>query len=207
MKNENSLSGLRGFAAFMVVIHHYLIAFYPSLYNGNLETIKTNSGIEPQIATSPLNVIYNGNFFVCIFFVLSGYVLSYKFFKYKDDKAITSSAVRRYIRLMLPVLFSTTISYIFMKLNLFYNDKVALITGSNWWLAEFYNFMPNIFEMVKQALYGTFFENKSYYNGVLWTMQYELIGSFFVFGICSIFGRMRNRFVFYIIGILLVIYS
>lgn len=203
MQNEKSLDGLRGVAAFIVVIHNYLLGFYPSTYSGNMDTIRTNSGIDATLASTPINILYNGNVSVCIFFVLSGYVLSYKFFKYSDKNIITSSAIRRYLRLMIPVLFSIIVAYVFMKFKLFYNSDVAIITGSDWWLANFYNFTPNIFEMLKQGAYGVFFLNESSYNAVLWTMHYELFGSFVVFGIISIFGNIRNRSIIYIVCILL----
>lgn len=203
MQNEKSLDGLRGVAAFIVVIHNYLLGFYPSTYSGNMDTIRTNSGIDATLASTPINILYNGNVSVCIFFVLSGYVLSYKFFKYSDKNIITSSAIRRYLRLMIPVLFSIIVAYVFMKFKLFYNSDVAIITGSDWWLANFYNFTPNIFEMLKQGAYGVFFLNESSYNAILWTMHYELFGSFVVFGIISIFGNIRNRSIIYIVCILL----
>ncbi|WP_443147193.1 acyltransferase family protein [Paenibacillus sp. KACC 21273] len=80
MQKLKYLDGLRGLAALIVVISHFVVAFYPSLYNGSIDSVHTQKSLELWISKSPFNLFYNGNFAVCVFFVLSGYVLSYKFF-------------------------------------------------------------------------------------------------------------------------------
>ena len=82
------LDGLRGVAAFIVVIAHYIQVFYPTVFNGNIESIHTKNNLELIFYKTPLNLFFNANFCVCIFFVLSGYVLSIKFFKYNDKEII-----------------------------------------------------------------------------------------------------------------------
>ncbi len=93
------LDGLRGLAAFIVVIYHHFYGFYPKFLYPSEDKVLT------QLSGSPLNIFYNGNFAVYIFFILSGYVLTYKFFKTRNYGIIISSAARRYIRLLVPVLF------------------------------------------------------------------------------------------------------
>lgn len=205
MEKENVLEGTRGLAAFIVMVSHFIVAFYPSLYNGSADTLKFASEIEITIAKSPVSIFYNGHLSVCIFFILSGYVLSYKFFKYKDDKIIVSSALRRYFRLMLPVLFSVFSAYIILKANLFYNLEAAKISGSDWWLGTFYTFDANFIQMINEGAYKVFFMNQCSYNPVLWTMHYELFGSFFVFGFLSLFGQLKRRYILYLIALLLTL--
>ncbi|NSB23372.1 acyltransferase family protein [Clostridium saccharoperbutylacetonicum] len=204
IQNEKSLDGLRGLAAFIVIIHHYLVGFYPSTYTGNINSIRTSSGFDALISRTPFNLFFNGNASVCMFFILSGYVLSCKFFKYKEKNIVISSAIRRYLRLMIPVLSSIVLVFILMKFKLFYNIQASTITGSDWWLGSFYNFEPNTFEMLKQGLYRVFFFSETSYNAVLWTMHYELFGSFIVFGFLFIFGKIKTRVITYIVIIFLL---
>lgn len=204
MNKLKYLDGVRGFAAFIVVIHHYLLGFFPALLNGNLNSIKTKNGIELLIASSPLNLIYAGNSAVCIFFILSGYVLTYKFFKCNDERLIISSANRRYLRLLVPVLFSLVVTYVFMKLGFFYNIKASQLTNSDW-LASYYNFEPNFIEMLKEGFWGVFFQQTSFYNPVLWTMYYEFYGSLLVLGFAYAFGKVRNRYIIYLIASLITV--
>lgn len=202
MKKEKYLDGVRGMAAFIVVIYHYVAAFYPALYTGNVNNIKTSGGVELFIVNSPFNILYDGSVSVCIFFILSGYVLTYKYFKDDDIQKIRSTAIRRYIRLVIPVVFSVFIAYIILKLKLFYNIQAAEVSSSEW-LKGFYNFEPNVFEMIKQAIYGVLFKQSTTYNPVLWTMYYEFYGSFLVIAFALMFGKVRNRWIVY--SILLVL--
>ncbi|MFK5073434.1 acyltransferase family protein, partial [Klebsiella pneumoniae] len=63
--------------------------------------------LETLLATTPLFGLYSGTFFVAMFFVLSGFVLSYRFLLTPQREIVFSSACRRYLRLAYPVLFTT----------------------------------------------------------------------------------------------------
>lgn len=193
MKKIQYLNGLRGVAAFEVVFHHFVLAFYPALFSGPGIPTHLAAGEEVAASGSFLNLLWDGNFAVCIFFVLSGFVLSHKFFLQKEPEIITASAVKRYFRLALPVAFSVLLAYVFMKLSLFYNDPVATLSGSGW-LSGFWNFQPDFFDSLKQAFIGSFFFSIFDYNAILWTIACEFMGSFLVFGFLAIFGKVRKRF-------------
>ncbi|MBD2845513.1 acyltransferase family protein [Paenibacillus sp. IB182496] len=79
------LDGLRGLAALVVVISHYIQVFYPAALNGKAE--QAHFKWDTWYGYSPVNLFYNGQFAVCLFFALSGYVLNVKLFDKKlDDK-------------------------------------------------------------------------------------------------------------------------
>lgn len=125
------LEGLRGIASLIVVFHHYMCAFYPAMVFGAGAAFHIGP-IEARFAASPLNVLYNGGFAVCIFFVLSGYVLTNRYFRIRQRDLVTSSAVRRYVRLMIPTLFTVIVAYLLSTANLYYNGLASNITGSTW---------------------------------------------------------------------------
>ena len=183
------IEGLRGVAAFIVVLHHFSVAFYPATYNGNYSQIHTQNAIELFIATNPLNLFINGNFPVCIFFILSAYVLSYKFFKFPNYELIKSAAIRRYFRLAIPVLFSVFVAYTFMQFSLFYNKQAGDITLSTWWLSAFWNFKPDLL----RAFLGSLLLSSNYNSLVLWMMPIELFGSYWIFGALFIYNMHLNR--------------
>jgi peptidoglycan/LPS O-acetylase OafA/YrhL len=193
------LEGLRGLAALIVVTYHHFYGFFPMLL------YPSKNKLFSDISASPINILYNGHFAVYVFFVLSGFVLSYKFFKFKDFKILTSSAARRYIRLLPPVLFSILASYFLLSQSLFFNKEASII--SKCCLATYFSFNANIFNALYDSFISSFFINGSPYNIVLWTIKYEMLGSFFVFAIAGLFGQLKNRFVFYIIILLLTIYN
>ena len=71
MKKIQYLNGLRGVAAFEVVFHHFILAFYPALFSGPGIATHLAAGEEVAASGSFLNLFLDGNFSVCIFFLLN----------------------------------------------------------------------------------------------------------------------------------------
>ncbi|MDR0269754.1 acyltransferase [Paenibacillus sp.] len=195
------LDGLRGLAACVVVVSHFFQVFAPSVFEGKPEIV--HFGFESFVARTPLNLLFNGNFSVCVFFVLSGFVLSWRYFQTKDKIHIYSSALRRYLRLAVPATLSVVFAYGVMLLGLGYFDDIRQTTLSS--MPDPFLASSNLPVMIQEALFHTFFHYGSAYNPVLWTMTYELFGSFLIFGFLLTVGRFRLRFIAYaILAVLLI---
>lgn len=193
----NYLDGLRGIAAVNVMIMHFFIVFLPAMiYSDRMPSHLGN--FEQIFSNTPLGLIGAGNFSVCIFFILSGYVLTQKYFKTKDRNIIISGAVRRYIRLFVPVLVAILLSFLLASAGVFhyYIETVAISGNNNY--AGYWIFTPDIIEAIKQAVWGTFFAGEDTYNPVLWTMTIEFYGSILVFAMTFLFGQQRARWTFYL---------
>jgi peptidoglycan/LPS O-acetylase OafA/YrhL len=200
MAKLQHLEGLRGSAAFVVVMHHFACAFLPAAIFGG--AVAANMAAAKTLYQTPLGIFVAGNLAVCIFFVLSGFVLSHKFFQTKDHEVVRSSAVRRYFRLMPPIMGSILIAYVLMHLALFYNHPAARISGSSMWLGVYWSTLPGFREALYEGFYGiiTGNSNPGIFNNVLWTMSLEFFGSFLVFGFLALFGRMHHRWLAYILA-------
>ncbi|MEC0094399.1 acyltransferase family protein [Paenibacillus macquariensis] len=196
------LDGIRGLAAFAVVISHYIQVFYPAALNGRPQQAHFEWDI--WYGHSPINLFYNGQFAVCLFFVLSGYVLSVKMFEKELDsetfqKLLHSSAIRRYIRLAVPVAVSVLLVYLAIITNAFYLQE---LWGTTWtdMKKNYYALDTNVYTVIKAAIFDPFFRFKAHpYNPVLWTMSYELLGSFLIFGFLALFGRVKKRWIVYVV--------
>lgn len=114
------LDGLRGVAALFVVIHHYALQYTASSPQGWRMGAQ---GTHNWFFQLPLvRVVHSGRFMVVIFFVISGYVLSYRSLKLAREgkheqllDSLGSSVFRRWIRLHFPVIASTFIAFVLAR--------------------------------------------------------------------------------------------
>lgn len=128
--------------------------------------------------------VFNGNAAVCIFFVLSGYVLSE--LVQRSPLSFPAQVVRRYLRLVVPMLLTSAFAWVLLATGLYRNQQAAALLSSSFdssWLASWYKFDPSFRGMIGETLYSVFIDGRSDYNCNLWTMQPELIGSLYVFAI------------------------
>ena len=88
-----------------VMLCHFKGAFFP------------DSSMVQKIMQTPGNIIFSGNTPVRIMFVISGFVLAYKYFlDTRSDWA--PDIIKRYIRLGLPCLVAILFAYMLMKFGL-----------------------------------------------------------------------------------------
>lgn len=176
----NYLDGLRGIAAFAVFICHALYNFLPDVLNCK--------GIF-WIFASPLGFFFfKGSFAVTVFFILSGYVLTQRFFQTGDYKILEGMAVRRYPRLMIPVLGSVIFVYLLLNLHMLIPTESTPAWEN----------IPPVYVILFNGLYGVFFNGDNSFNPPLWTMKTEFLGSIIVFMMAALFGKSKHRFLFYI---------
>jgi peptidoglycan/LPS O-acetylase OafA/YrhL len=188
------LEGLRGVAAIVVVLYHVITMFYPNMALG--PRIVQHMRLEDNLYGNPLNVFLSGGFAVGIFFVLSGFVLSIGFFQSGKESIVKKLASKRYLRLMVPALASVLLSFLLLSLHFNANRDASVAITQSGTIGE-WSFPLNIFDALKQATYGIFFESVKYYNPVLWTMTFEFIGSFIVFLCLFLFGKSNYRWMVY----------
>ena len=196
-----SLEGLRGLAAIVVVIYHFILIFYPNIFYGFTSSFSSpqHMRFEDNLYSSILTGGFSGVFAVAIFFVLSGFVLSIGFFQTGDEAIIKKLAVKRYARLMLPALTSVILAYLIIATGLSSSREAAVEIIGGGSASVQWDFIPNLFEAVKQGVWSIFATGEDSYNRVLWTMHYEFFGSFLVFFVLFVFGKLKHRNIIYIL--------
>lgn len=155
--------------------------------------------------------MFDGNFAVWLFWVMSAMVLSLRYHSTTDKLSqrdiVIDSAIRRYPRLFLPVLASILFAWGLHQCGFMSNIKLAELLGDQYdrWLGSQYLFAPDFFSAISSAAWQTFFafDKDATYNGVLWTMEVELFGSLFLFGFLFLFGSTRFRIYLYAVSIIL----
>lgn len=171
------MDGLRGLASLAVCFWHNFLAFFPGAVDKSVPV--RSELIEEVIYRSPLNILFAGDFSVYIFFMLSGFVISVKFFGASDAENLKKAYFRRYVRLMPPAFVTVLISYVLIRSGLMFNKQAAAIAHS-WWLD--YNWrdvVPTLWGAVHSGMYDMWFVGipaASSYNSNLGTLLVELLG-------------------------------
>lgn len=205
------LDGLRGVAALFVMIHHYAYQYTATSPQGwHTGGIESNNWF---FQLPLIRVVHSGRFMVAIFFVISGYVLSYRSLKLAREgrptqllDSLASSVFRRWLRLHLPVIVSTFIAFVLARYNLWIDmpfDWAHSSTGSytahkaipfpiptgsfNTQLRDWYEDAKQLCDPFR---YGVV--TASRYNiNVLWTIPLEWMGSMLVF--TTVLGIARTK--------------
>ncbi|MEI6557371.1 MAG: acyltransferase [Rhodospirillaceae bacterium] len=187
------LDGIRGGAAFSVFVCHFIQTFLPHIYY--TDRSESHGLWEDQFATSPFNIIVNGNFAVCLFFVLSGYVLSCRYLADGDLDLLRRLAIKRYLRLMLPTLGAVLVAWLILAAGGYSFGAAQVFTKSG--MRDTYATVVPLWAALEQGTVGAFFLGQWSLDPVLWTMQTELFGSFLVFSLLALFAGVRWRWAAY----------
>lgn len=138
------LDGMRGWAALLVVLHHGILAVDFALFTG--QPSKSRGHGDLWLSGTPFfPLAAAGNAAVCIFFALSGFVLAHAY-SHSRQYWLTL-AVRRYLRLGLPMLAGCLIAWLLLALGLMRNEQAALLTHSSWLGGQFHQH-PNLIKAI-----------------------------------------------------------
>lgn len=207
MKQVERLNYLNGIKvlSFLCVFHvHFLNAFYPAVYSLNPEDSHTAGNLELLIGCSPLNLISAGKFTVRLFLILSGFFIARKYFLTGNEKAIGEGAFKKYFRLVVPILFVNVLAAVLMYAGFYKNNEAAIAADSVAFFGSYNQFEPSILQAAKEALWDCFFGEANTYNGPLWFIYYEFMGSMLVSAILVLFGKSRARYLVYAVSALLL---
>jgi peptidoglycan/LPS O-acetylase OafA/YrhL len=116
------LDGLRGIAAFIVYIDHFSAPHFSGMLDSYGSSPSSNSLLQLPI----VRLLYAGSPMVCIFFVVSGTVLSLKPIALIKSQRwdvlsqnLSSSVLRRAIRLLLPTTFATFLIMLMVQMRFY----------------------------------------------------------------------------------------
>jgi peptidoglycan/LPS O-acetylase OafA/YrhL len=167
------LEAVRGIASVVVVFHHFVLAFLPG--------VKASAPTGYFVA--PWQWVINGEGAVSLFFVLSGFVLTRRYFETPPAFGdVTIAAAKRFPRLFLPASASILLGYSLLAFGGRPYMEAGRLTDS-WWLSEFGgsavkgNFVPSLSSALQQC-FGIFLvKQQTMYSSNLWTMRPEPFGS------------------------------
>lgn len=193
MKKNEGIEGLRGWAAMIVVMSHLILTIWPAMASGIEKDVR--SRLDMAIFHSPLTIFYSGTFAVFVFFVMSGYVLSVKFFRTGDEQIIRDLFLKRYVRLMLPALCSTVLACLLVKLGFLIGPEQLSL--SSWFTS--YSPSHDLPAAIYEGFWRCFILGESNFNWALWTMRVELLGSLLTFSLCLLTKNTDKKWIIYLL--------
>lgn len=201
-----ALDGLRGWACLLVFNFHFFFTYTWHTHIG--------WGFNKQYfgfhQLPFLHMIFSGHIMVAIFFVISGYVLSYRPLKtirsgsFEQTFAVLSSATfRRGLRLYIPSIVGLFCVFIAVRLG-FYNysrwvvDNSRTITGTNEQhpiilrstYIQMWDWYNTIVRLMNFWDWGLYYNN---YNPHLWTIPVEFRSSIVLFVTILAVSRFRTK--------------
>ncbi len=180
-KNQriNWLDGIKGISCLFIFFHHFCLLYYPAAHYGCAQPTKAN-GIDTFLATSPLGLIVNGNFFVHLFIFISGYVITYQILSIQHEK-IGFFLFKRYLKLIFPLAVYSLIIFI---------TRLPSFLGNEDFIK---NIVKEMYKTADSLLFGILFKGDIYLGGHLWMMHCIFLGGIIVALITSIYWISNNK--------------
>lgn len=167
------LDGLKGFACLGVFTHHFFLSFFPASYFGADAPSMTASGFDTWLSTEPYAFFVNGNFWVCLFLLISAFLLSGKIFALRESPSdqsfdrLSRMILKRYLRLMIPATLIGILNYFLVILlnitNLNYMQEVNALS------------FP---KLLYHAVIHMWIQVDSSVQGPFWMLHYLVFGSY-----------------------------
>ncbi len=177
--------------SFYLELLRVFAAFYVFIYHVGSETIDNKQYLSNNKYTSFLNLKYStAHFFVMIFFVLSGYLITMSASKPKlTFKSFITFRLGRLYSVLIPALvFSFTVEFFFKLFNYSIISKIDNISF------PLLRFILNLFFL---GQIGSFCSTPPF-NGAFWSVQYEFI-YYVVLGVVLLIRKPYKYFILFLI--------
>lgn len=165
-----ALDGLRGLAAFVVLVSHAML-LDPQLaapYGPERAGPGDADGVAWWITWTPLHLFWAGSEAVFVFFVLSGFVVALPYLDAARGRSWRAYYLRRLIRLYVPVLGSVVLAVL---MALVIHREVA--SGHSWWL----NAHSVALDPRQIARATVTWTGENWLNSPLWSLGWEAMFS------------------------------
>lgn len=193
------IDGMKGIACIGILIHHFFVGFLPATYYGADAVSHLQTNFEETFSQSPFSFILNGNFWVCIFCIVSAFLLSYKVMNNDKKEKVSTSILNRYFKLVLPLFIVSLIVYLLLSLNLFRNIAASDITKSTW-LASYYNHEETFINVLKTSFIDVWFIGNSDFSTAFWMLSILFNGGIVAIVLSEIQWKFgKKSIIFYII--------
>ena len=111
----DGLTGLKGIGAVVMLLFHFCQQYLPAIISR--EDAAYISATEKLISYSPLYIAVNAQFFISVFWGISGFLMGYLYYLDNGLPEMRKRVVKKYIYFLAPMLISTLGSYAALKMG------------------------------------------------------------------------------------------
>lgn len=136
----------------------------------------------------PLGMVINGEFWVCVFAILSGYLLNKK--NIKNGTELIKICINRYLRFVIPFFFANFFVYLLYRFVGFSTQKCGMIINNEWLLNQYTNPIRFISVVKNSFILG------SELNNNFWIIKHMLLGSWLIYisnYVCCKFNKQKIK--------------
>lgn len=146
----------------------------------------------------PLGMVINGEFWVCVFAILSGYLINKKNIKNATD--LIKICINRYFRFVIPFFFANFFVYLLYSFAGFSAQKCGMIINNEWLLNQYTNPIGFISVVKNSFMLG------SELNNNFWIIKHMLFGSLLIYISNYICYKFHNQKIKIIVAIGLLLF-
>jgi peptidoglycan/LPS O-acetylase OafA/YrhL len=177
---------LRALLLFIIINEHVLRAVYGVAVNPEVQYSANSLWADTVLLFSPITLLYNGAAAVSVMFVLSGYLVSRSAFKFNSIFFYPALAlsVKRYARLVIPVVAALFIHYLITNLGLAFSGDASRLMGLSFGFNAFSEIALD--DVFYQGFVSTPLLFSREHIPLLWIVAVELYMSVFLIVICGL---------------------
>lgn len=181
-KRMDWIDGLKLIACVCVFFSHYQGFFF-----GACRADMGYGSVFKRIMGSSYNIFSNGNFWLCMFCLISGYFACKK--RVGTIKDLIAAIFNRYLRFFIPVLATNLVAFLFAYSLGFDTQKYSVIFD-NPWVGEYYDFKVTLWIVVRASIKLT-----CELNSPLWMLRPLFFGTCFIYVCKYLLGKVRSVYV------------
>ena len=194
-EREKWIDTLKAIACIVVFLGHFYETFCINIDNVN-----------KLLSIKPLGIIADGGYAVCLFLMVSAYLICVAIYKDKSFERIQKMAFKRYFRLMLPIFFASMLSFMIGYGGGYYNEDVAVLLNNEWLNGSFSKEQMTISQLIYSAFIGVLWQGNRVFNDTFWMLYILFLGNYLVIILAIVTSTDNNRGIM-VLGFMLIVYT
>ena len=174
-QREEYIDGMKGLACLFVLLGHFT-----GIYKYAENATAINSWFTQILTKGPLSFFTAESFWLYLFFVLSGYLLT-RSTPPRKCREFLKKCIKRVLRFAIPIMGAAVFTFVIQYTIGFYNFKIQ-DTISNTWLTHLYGTQLTLRDIIEEPFRVLLLGN-SKFNSPFWCLRDMLLASVIIYAV------------------------